>query len=203
MAPFWGGLLVLTSLAATGSFSSRHLFWAAVLLIAAQFGWLYLSGRWYTRRYGVVTEADPALPSGLTSIMHPEAGPQRASSRRYGYLSDLNAFLFLIWALTIVPDIFLGRHAQPGILAMLIAAYQIFPRCLYSAAGNWSIVLRRILAVAALIAVVGIYIEYRFGRIDLWTWMALLLSLLLLLDLYDHWLLSRLLNTDFTEPRHE
>ena len=72
MAPLWLGLLVLTSLAKTGSFSRGHLAWAAAALIAAQFGWLHLGGLWYERRYGVVKEPDTAVPSGLISIMHPE-----------------------------------------------------------------------------------------------------------------------------------
>jgi hypothetical protein len=203
MAPFWGALLVLTSLAKTGSFSRGHLFWAAVVLIAAQFGWLHLSGRWYERRYGVVKEPEPPVPSGLISIMHLEARPQRAANRRYGYLSGINAVLFLGWALTIVPDIFRGHNVRPGYLAMLVTAYQVFPRCIYPVTNNWSVFLRRILAATALIAMVGIYLEYRFARMDLWTWMALLLSLLLLLDLYDHWLLNHLLGSDFTEGSHE
>jgi hypothetical protein len=206
MAPFWGTLLVLTCLAKTGSFSRGHLAWAAFAFTAAQFGWLRLSGRWYELRYGVVKEPEPAVPSGLISIMHPEARPQRAANplaRRYGYLSGINAVLFLLWALMFVPEMFLGHRAQPGLFAFLLAAYQVFPRCIYPVTNNWSVFLRRILAATVLIAMVGIYLEYRFARIDLWTWMALLLSFLLLLDLYDHWLLNHLLSSDFTEGSHE
>jgi hypothetical protein len=202
MAPFWGALLVLTRLAKTGSFSRVHLAWAAVVLIAAQFGWLHLSGRWYERRYGVVKEPEPPVPSGLISIMHPEARSQRAANplaRRYGYLSGINAVLFLLWAFTFLPDIFLGHHTQPGLFAALLAAYQLFPRCIYPVTSNWSVLLRRILAATAMIAIVKIYLEFRFAQMDLWTWMAVLFSVLLLLDLYDHWLLNHLLGGDFTE----
>ena len=203
MAPFWLALLALTSLAKIGSFSRWHLFWAAVVLIAAQFGWLHLSGRWYEQRYGVVKEPEPPVPSGLISIMHPEARPQRALNRRYGYLSDVNAVLFLLWTFTTVPDIFRGHNVQPGYLVMLVTAYQVFPRCIYPVTNNWSVLLRRIFASTALIAMIGIYLEYRFAQMDLWTWMALLLSFLLLLDIYDHWLLNHLLSGDFTERSHE
>ncbi|MFC5862097.1 hypothetical protein ACFPT7_07315 [Acidicapsa dinghuensis] len=206
MAPFWGALLVLVSLAATSSFSRVHLAWAAAVLTGVQFGWLYLGGRWYEQRYGVVKEPEPAVPSGLISIMHPAARPQGASNPptpRYGYLSGINAVLLLLWALMFIPGMFLGHRAQPGLFALLLAAYQIFPRCIHPVPYNWSVFLRRILATTALIAMVGIYLEYRFTRIDLWTWMALLLSFLLLLDLYDHWLLNHLLNGDSTEGIHE
>ena len=86
---------------------------------------------------------------------------------------------------------------------MLLAAYLIVPRCFYPVTNNWSVFLRRILAATALIAMVGTYLEYRFARMDLLTWMAALLSILLLLDLYDHWLLNHLLSGDFTEGSHE
>jgi hypothetical protein len=206
MAPFWGALLVLTSLAKTGSFSGVQLAWTAGVLVAAQFGWLYLGGRWYEHRYGVVKESEPQVHSALISIMHSEAQPTRSGNplaRRYGYLNGVNAVLFLLWALTFVPDLFLGHHAQPGLFAALLAAYQVVPRCIYPVTSNWSILLRRILAATAMIAMLGIYLEYRFARMDLWTWMALLLSFLLLLDLYDHWLLNHLLGKDFTEESHE
>jgi len=202
MAPFWLALLVLTSLAKAGSTSPAHLAWAAAIVIAAQFGWLHLSGLWYERRYGVVKEPEPPVPSGLISIMHPESR-QNPLARRYGYLSGINAFLFLLWAFTFVPDMFRRHHVQPGMFAFLVAAYQVFPRCIYPITNNGSVLLRRILAVTAMIAMVGIYLEYRFARIDLWTWMTWLFSVLLLLDLYDHWLLNHILKGDSTEPTHE
>src|SRR5580698_8360081 len=73
MAPFWGALLVLTSLARTGSFLRGHLAWAAFVLIVAHFGSAHLIGRWYERRYGVVKEPEIPVSSGMISIMHPEA----------------------------------------------------------------------------------------------------------------------------------
>jgi len=206
MAPFWVALLLLTYLEKTGSFSRGHLAWAAAVLIAAQFGWLHLGGRWYERRYGIVKEPEAAVPSGLISIMHPESTRQRGANplaRRYGYLSGVNAVLFLLWTFTFVPDMFLGHRAQPGMFAFFVAVFLVFPRCICPVTNNWSVLLRRILAATALIAIVGIYLEYRFAQMDLLTWMAELFSVLLLLDLYDHWLLNHLLSGDFTERSHE
>ena len=206
MAPFWLELLVLTSLAKTGSLSRGHLAWAAAVVIAAQFGWLHLGGLWYDRRYGVVKEPEPAVPSGLISIMHPEGTPQRGANplaRRYGYLSGVNAVLCLLWAFSFVPDLFLGHRPQPGMFALLVATFQVFARCICPVTNNWSVVLRRVLATTAMIAMIGIYFDYRFARMDLLTWMAGLFSMLLLLDLYDHWLLNHLLKGDFMERSHE
>ena len=201
MAPFWSALLVLTILEKTGSFSRGYLAWAAVVLTAAQFGWLHLSGRCYERRYGVVKEPDIPVRSGLISILHPEPRPTHASN--YGYLKGIFAVLSLIWALTIVPGIFLGHNAQPGLFAMLVTAYQVVPRCFYPVTKNWSVLLRRVFAATALITMIGTFISYRLTQMGLWTWMAVLLSFLLLLDLYDHWLLNHLLGSDFTKGSHE
>jgi hypothetical protein len=162
-----------------------------------------LSGRWYERRYGIVKEAEPPVPSGLISIIHPEEARPNPLARRYGYLSGVNAVLFLLWAFTFVPNMFLGHRAQPGMFALLATTYNVLPRCIYPVTNNWSVFLRRVLAATALIAVVVIYLEYRFVGMDLWTWMTLLFSFLLLLDLYDHWLLNHLLGSDFTESSHE
>ena len=206
MAPLWLELLVLTSLAKTGSFSRGHLAWAAAASIAAQFASLHLVGLWYERRYGIVKEPEPAVPSGLISIMHPEAISQRSAhpvARRYGYLSGVSAVLCLLWAFSFVPYLFFGHRPQPGMFALQVAPLQFFARCICPVTDNWSVLLRRILAYTAMIAMIGIYLDYRFGLMDLLTWMALMFSFLLLLDLYDHWLLSHLLSSDFAERYHE
>jgi hypothetical protein len=98
---------------------------------------------------------------------------------------------------------FLGHNAQPGLFAMLVATYQVVPRCIYPITNNWSVLLRRIFATTVLIVMIGTFINYCFAKMDLLTWMAVLFSVLLLLDLYDHWLLNHLLSGDFTERSHE
>jgi hypothetical protein len=67
----------------------------------------------------------------------------------------------------------------------------------------WPVLLRRIFGTTALIVMIGTFINYCFAKIDLLTSMGVLFSILLLLDLYDHWLLSHLLSGDFTERSHE
>jgi hypothetical protein len=205
MAPFWAALLVLTQFARFHSFPRGHLGWAAGILTAMQFGWLHVSGRWYERTYGVVKEPEPAVPSGLISILHPEPRRPAASNGSYGYRSGQFAILFLIWALTLLPDIFLGGHGHRSAaqLAILLAAFQVAPRCFYPVITDWSVRLRRIFAAIAVIAIIGFYLGYLLAQIDLWNWMATLLGLLLTLDLYDHWLLNHLLGGDFAEGSHE
>ena len=206
MAPFWGALPLLTCLTKTAPFPRGHLAWAAAVLIAVQFGWLHLSGRWYERRYGVVKEPEPAVPSGLISIMHPEGRPLGAANplaRRYGYLSGVNANLCLLWAFLFVPNLFLGHRAQPGMFILLVAGNQVVARCICPVTNNWSIVLRRVVAATAMSAMIGIYLDYRFVGMDLQTWMALMFSFLLSLDLYDYWLLRHLLSEEFEVRSHD
>lgn len=73
----------------------------------------------------------------------------------------------------------------------------------YPVTNDLSVLLRRFFAVTAVITVVGTFISYRLNQMSLWTWMAVLFSFLLLLDLYDHCLLNHLLDSDFTGEIHE
>lgn len=203
MAPFWALLLVQTSLAKANVFSRGHLASAAVACAAAQFGWLYLSGRWYGRRYGVVREPDFPVASGLISILHPPITPRRTANRRYGYLSDTSAVLSLVWTLALVPAIFLGHNADSSTLAMLVTAYQVLPRCLYPVTSDRFVLLRRILAVTAVSTILGTDVCYVLNQIGVWTCMTVLLSCLLLLDFFDHWLLNHLLGSGFKGDSHE
>jgi hypothetical protein len=130
--------------------------------------------------------------------MHPEAHTKHATN--YGSHSGTSALLFLIWAVTLIPGIFLGRYAQPGLLTMMVTTYQVVPRCLYPVSQNWSVLLRRIFAATSLIVLLGAFSHNQLG---LWTRMTVLFSLLLFLDLYDHWLLNYLLGIDFTEGSHK
>lgn len=75
MAPYWTALLVLSCMESFGAFRKWPLGFAALAFTVAQFGWLYLRGRWYERRYGVVKNPELGVRSGLISIMNPEKQP--------------------------------------------------------------------------------------------------------------------------------
>jgi hypothetical protein len=199
MAPFWAALLVLTCMVRADSASREHLAAAAFAFGVAQFGWLYVSGHWYERHYGVVIAPEPAVRSEVISIMETETPSLRAPNRSFGHNSNKLAVMFLIYALVLLPGMFFGLRGRPGELAMMVTVFQILPRCLYPVTGDWLVLLRRIFACSALVAIFGIYIQYRFAQMNLWTWMAALLSILLLLDLYDHWLLNHFLGGDSKE----
>lgn len=207
MAPYWAALLVLAEFAKRSIFKG-WLTWAAIGLTTLQFGWLYVSGRWYERRYGVVEQPEPPVPSQVISILHPETRPTRAN-RNWGALSGQSAVLSLIWGFGLLPGIFSayhhgGRNFALGYFAALTAVYQVFPRCLYPLTKDWSVVLRRELAVIAMIVTItSICIEYQFAQTSTWNWMIALFSMLLSLDLYDHWLFNHLLSRGPAEGTHE
>jgi len=98
-----------------------------------------------------------------------------------------------MWAVTIMPDTF-HKTGESWRLVMFLMAFQVVPRCYYPVTSNWSIRLRRVLACAALLTTTGIYFSYRFARIGFWIFLASQFAILLLLDLYDHWLLNHLLS---------
>jgi hypothetical protein len=132
------------------------------------------------------------VPSGLISIMNPEKRPPR--SPNYGQRYGQGAVLFLIWALGMMPDTFHRPGESSWRLVLLLMAFQVVPRCFYPVTNNWSVRLRRIFSCAALLIIAGIHFSYRFARMDFWIAFALLFAILLSLDLYDHWLLNRLLS---------
>ena len=191
MAPYWTALLVLSSMEWSGAFRRWQLGFAALAFTVAQFGWLYWSGRWYEQRYGVVKNPELPVRSRLISIMNPEKRPPRTPN--YGQRYGQAAVLFLTWAVAIMPDTF-HRTGELWRLVLILMAFQVVPRCFYPVTNNWSIRLRRILACAALLTITGIYFSYRFARMGFWIFLALQFAILLLLDLYDHWLLNRLLS---------
>lgn len=191
MAPYWAALLVLASLERFALSPKWPLGFAAFACTVAQFGWLSWSGRWYEQRYGVVKNPELPVRSGLISIMNPEK--QSPPILNYGERYGQAAALFLIWALVIMPDSY-HKTGESWRLVVLLMAFQVVPRCFYPVTNSGFIRLRRILACAALLSSAGMYFSYRSARIGFWIWIALQLAILLLLDLYDHWLLSRLLS---------
>ena len=193
----------MTCLAAAGTFSRGHLAIACIAAIAAECGWLPLSRRYYERCYGVVIDPEPPIRSSIISILHPPNHPSLTLGRYYGYNSRHGVILLLFWVLCLLPGIILGKHGSPGELAAMIIAFHIFPRSFYPATGPWPILLRRVLAYTAIASFLSLYLGLRFFHLNLWLWLGSTLSILLLLDLYDHWLLNHLLSAGSAEWKPE
>jgi hypothetical protein len=188
LAPLWAALLALTGLATSTNLLRWQLAAMALTIILFSLGWLVWSGRWYERRYGVVRDPEPIISSGIISIMHPEAKP------RTGNDSGFKAVYFLLVALWIVPELFARFDRGMGSnFSLMLVMFIVLPKCFYSASGNTLIRIRQGLSIGGSIFICGMFPSYLFSWLGKWPYLAAICTTLLLLDLYDHWLFTRLL----------
>jgi hypothetical protein len=188
LVPLWVVLLALCALATSNSLPSWQLATAAFTSVVLSFGWLVWSKRWYERRFGVVTSPEQRIPSGIISILHPEPKP------RSGNYSGVQAILFLLNALYIVPGLFLRSERHFEQFGLIALAFVVLPRCRLPASDSAWIRLRQVLSIAASILIFAIYLSYVFGRLGKLSYVPAICAILLSLDLYDHWLFTRLLS---------
>jgi hypothetical protein len=196
-APFWAGLLALSYVAMTHPLSRWHYAMLALAIVFVSFGWLIWSARWYRSRYGAVTNPEPRVPSGIISIMHPEPPPQRAMGSGY---AAVNFVLLFLW---IVPMLFERFHRRENQFGLLILTLIVLPRCFHAVPASGPIRMRRALAIIGTVAVLVTDLNFLFARVGKWTNLAVVCATLLLLDLYDHWLLTRLLRGGSVEAQNE
>lgn len=182
-APFWA------TLSAGCAVERMHLRLPVLLitLLLLSLGWLFGSGRWYRRRYGVVTKPELPVPSEVISIMHPETRQRPVSYWHLVY--------FLLLALYLAPLLFQRWNNVYGFQSCSLAiACFLLPRCIYPARANNLIRLRRFLSIAGLIVICAMCLDYLFMHMGMWPYQTAIFSILLVLDLYDHWLFTRLLS---------
>jgi hypothetical protein len=189
-APCWLSFLVLTGIAAGGVLSGRNLVLAAFAIAVLNFGVYFAVGHWYSRRFGVVKRPDLAIPSGLISIMNPEVRTRAAKN----YPKESYDVIFMIWILSLGPSLFRRVDRDSGLFCLLAVVYALLPRVVYSGSEVGLIRVRRYAASAgALILCLG-YLGFLYSHAGRWQVLGVLFTTLLLLDLYDHWLLTRLLS---------
>ncbi len=201
-APLWAELLILAGMASSDVLSRQHLVATALAIILLNFAWLFWSRRFYERRFGVVTAPERPVPSGLISIMHPEVPPS-PGVRDYGNRSGHQAVIFFLYALYLVPEIFRRFDHRSGQFGLLAVAFFLLPRCFFPAPANGLIRLRRTLSFAGSMIILAVYLSYLFAQVGKWPYLAALFATLLLLDIYDHWLLTRLLRSGSAEASYE
>ncbi len=199
LAGMWAALLILS-----GTGPSLHRLppgrrvIVALAILLPGLSWLIWSNRWYTRRYGFVKKPEPAISSGFTSILHP--GPQPRGDRDHSGV----LFRYFLAAMVIVPQFFQRFDGQSASQTFpLLLMIFVLPRCLYATNGNALIGVRRILSIAASVIACAMYLSFLLIRSGKWFDLAGVYAVLLLLDLYDHWLLTRLLSGVPAEQSHE
>lgn len=187
---FWAGLLFLCFLSSSTQLSRGHILIVAVSIIA-----LFLpvgvpcNHAWY-KRYGMVQNRGPEFyPSRPLSILDTNPAPRRRSSGLFW------AWLG-IWAIFVGTGLFRGLDAHLSALNLWVALWLTVPRCFYPAPANGFIQLLRALYVAGSAAIFFAIFSVPFVPL-LHSSKLLLLEIicatLLVLSLYDHWLLNHLL----------
>ncbi len=191
IAGMWAAFLILST---TEPSIHRLPLWqraaAGLAFVLFGFAWLVWSNRWYKQRYGLVQNPEPAVSSGIISIFHPEPQPQRARNH-----NGFPALYLLFVGMYIVPGLFARFDSRSGsIFGIQAVIFFVLPRCLYRTSGLVLVRLRRALCMSGAVVICGIYGSYLFTDIGAGAYLAIVCAVLLLLDLYDHWLFTRLLH---------
>lgn len=199
LAPVWAAFLVLSGAGP----SLRHLLlWqraaAGLAIILPSLAWLIWSNRWYEHRYGRVTIPERTISSGFISILHPGAKPGELQNHSAVFVT------YIFMALSLAPHLFHrfdGRFgSQIGMLSLILF---VVPRCIYATTDNSQVRLRQALSIAGAGVICAVYGSYLIAQIGEWSYLAFTCATLLLLDLYDHWLLTRLLSGGRAEHSYE
>jgi hypothetical protein len=180
MAPAWAALLLLAIVSASIGLSRGHVAGVGILIIALFFAvWLPWSGAWYKRHYGLVANLAPQYVPGLSWAMI--------------------AFLVVF----VGTGIFGRLDAYRGVLNMWICLLFTLPVCFYPAPASIPIRLRRALYIVGTLAIFSTIGSVPFLHESKWLLLAVITATLLLLNLYDHWLLNQLLTRNQPESSHD
>jgi hypothetical protein len=186
----WAGLLLLFVLRAPGRISREYLLIGTVSLFA-----LFLlvgipSIRARYRRYGVVETRDPQMvqPKPL-SILDTSPAPRRSPGLLWAWLG--------IFAVFVGAGLFRDLDRYRGALNLWFVLWLTVPKCFYPVPANGFIHLRRFLYIAGsatiFFTILSVPIVPLFHS-SRWLLPEIVCATLLVLSLYDHWLLNHLLS---------
>ncbi len=183
----WAGVLFLGLLSSSTRISREH-----VLIIAAGILALFLgigipcTHAWY-KRYGMVENR--ALPeSRPLTLLGTNPAPRSSPGLLWALLGVLAVFFGT--------GLFRGLDSYRGALNLSVALLPTLTRCFYAAPANGSIQLRRVLYIAGSATIFFAILSVPFVPIlhsSKWLLLEIVCATLLVLSLYDHWLLNHLL----------
>ncbi|MFY9938324.1 MAG: hypothetical protein WAK33_15705 [Silvibacterium sp.] len=187
---FWAGLLFLCFLSSSTHLSRGHVLIVAVSIIA-----LFLPvgvpciHAWY-KRYGMVQNRAPEISEAKPlSILDTKPAPRRTPVLFWAWLG--------IWGVFVGTGLFRGLDAHRSALNLWISLWLTLPRCFYPAPANGFIQLRRALYIAGSAAIFFAILGVPFVPLlhsSKWLLLEIVCTTLLVLSLYDHWLLNHLLS---------
>jgi hypothetical protein len=186
-APFWAGLLVLSGVAAGYALTRWHYATVATAILLFEIGWLFGITGWYRRQYGVVAIAERRAPSGILSIFKAEVPPRTTAI--YGHTLLKCVLLGLYFG----PMLFRQFDGRGGQFGLLIVVFILLPRCFFSAPAQGLVRFRLVFSVAGSIAICALYVGFLFGYTSKWQYIGAICTIMLSLDLFDHWLLAQML----------
>lgn len=195
-APGWLSFLVLAGVATSGILPSRTMPWVAFGIAMLNFAGYFVIGSWYSRRFGIVKKPESAAPSGLISIMNPEIRKRPVS------YDQSQTVIFMIWVLNMVPQLFRRVDHEFGLFCLFAITFAVLPRLLYSSSSVGLVRLRRVVSIVAGASICLTYLLYLYRPEERLELLEVLFLTLLLLDLYDHWLLTRLLSGSASGASH-
>ena len=182
LAPFSISMLMLLCAFPRGHHRARVVAVVIGGTIALIVGGIWFVARWYSARYGFV---------------------QLALSRREILPGSK---LATILCLVVFAILVIFAHARQPDLSMVPLVKSLFlPQCFFAVPQSGAVRLRRLLYVSSTLAVTGFLIGGAFSSRCHWMALYVFLWSLLLLGLYDHWLLSYLLRPrplEQAEARH-
>lgn len=204
MAPFWAAILALDMAGPTWASSRSLTMWTASGTLLLTVAWVIYGGRWYRRRYGVITPRPDRIQSPVLSI---RAADQPISAK----VPRGTKFLFFVALTTLGPALFLPifkhgtHHAGPSAL-LVFGVYMLQKAILGLPPGPepispW-ILARLCLAVAVSATMCVAYVGSFFGYLKSPLFVGAAAGGALLAGLYDHWLLNRLLTGSSRDVRH-
>lgn len=183
-APFWAALVLFCALEYALAMSRVQALEAFLLMLLPGGVWFAYAGRWYRHHYGLVIPRDRSA-SPVLSIMQ--------TGRRSAVAAGWNAVAVLLFVLFSVPLLlhkFAGRNTAFGLLIILF----LLPKAFSSGGVSRSVRGRRLLAMGGIVVIGVLHFTFLLARLDQWQYLGGTATVLLLVSLYDHWLLAHLLS---------
>ena len=151
--------------------------------------------RWYRDRFGFVREPEPDfVPSPVLSILNPPAA--RPSIRRNFDRQPRVEMLWLSLLWTFYGVLSLPDHSDTELSSLIFlnaVLMLLLPRCLYRTPPVVTLQVRRVLAIAAMLLLLGLVVANFWIHALNWTVVFAIVACFFLLAGYDHWLLMHLL----------
>lgn len=170
LVPFWSGMLAIFQVLPHGHTPLRIVLPAFAIVIMLTFLWASWISRWYKERYGFIAAV--------------KSHPEQVSGAGLVWI----VCLILLFALTV------SSRTLPGYIPLINTTLVfLVPKCLQACPRSAAVHFRRASYTIAASASIGVAVYASFYSAHSSLGVRIMLASLLLLGLYDHWLLGFLL----------